>query len=128
MRVCVQPGDYVLWLVLYDRQTGKHNVARRRMRVPEFRGDPLPDIYRHMPLVEFPQIDESEQNGPGFLTSRLFLPVHNQHALEEDHISTLNPPEPWTGRTLVLPAHNGHTIAAIIAFSPLKLDASPVSV
>src|SRR5207247_2091610 len=66
MRVCVQPGDYVLWLVLYDRQTGKHNVARRRMRVPEFRGDPLPDIYRHMPLVEFPQIDESEQKWTGF--------------------------------------------------------------
>src|SRR5438094_7866702 len=39
MRVCVQPGDYVLWLVLYDRQSGKHNVARRRMRVPEFGGD-----------------------------------------------------------------------------------------
>ena len=40
MRVCVQPGDYVLWLVLYDRQTGKHNVAKRRLRVPELRGDP----------------------------------------------------------------------------------------
>src|SRR5207245_8490574 len=102
MRVCVQPGDYVLWLVLYDRQTGKHNVGRRRMRVPEFRGDPLPDIYRHMPLVEFPQIDESEQNGPGFLTSRLYLPVHNKHALEVELISTLSPPEQWTGRTRVL--------------------------
>src|SRR5207245_5791665 len=73
MRVCVQPGDYVLWLVLYDRQTGKHNVARRRTRVPEFRGYPLPAIYRPMPLVEFRQMDESRQNGPAFLTSPLYL-------------------------------------------------------
>ncbi len=128
MRVCVQPGDYVLWLVLYDRQTGKHNVARRRIRVPEFRGDPLPDIYRHMPLVEFPQIDESEQNGPGFLTSRLYLPVHNKHALEVELISTLSPPEQWTGRTRVLRAHNDNTIGAIIALSQLELAAGTVSI
>ncbi len=128
MRVCVQPGDYVLWLVLYDRQTGKHNVGRRRIRVPEFRGDPLPDIYRHMPLVEFPQIDESEQNGPGFLTSRLYLPVHNKHALEVELISTLSPPEQWTGRTRVLRAHNDNTIGAIIALSQLELAAGTVSI
>jgi len=128
MRVCVQPGDYVLWLVLYDRQTGKHNVGRRRIRVPEFRGDPLPDIYRHMPLVEFPQIDESEQNGPGFLTSRLYLPVHNKHALEVELISTLSPPEQWTGRRRVLRAHNDNTIGAIIALSQLELAAGTVSI
>ena len=128
MRVCVQPGDYVLWLVLYDRQTGKHNVARRRIRVPEFRGDPLPDIYRHMPLVEFPQIDESEQNGPGFLTSRLYLPVHNKHALEVELISTLSPPEQWTGRTRVLRSHNDNTIGAIIALSQLELAGGTLSI
>src|SRR5947199_2208493 len=128
MRVCVQPGDYVLWLVLYDRQPGRHNVGRRRIRVPEFRGDPLPDIYRHMPLVEFPQIDESEHNGPGFLTSRLYLPVHNKHALEVELISTLSPPEQWTARTRVLRAHNDNTIGAIIALSQLELVGVTLSI
>ena len=128
MRVCVQPGDYVLWLVLYDRQTGKHNVAKRRIRVSEFRGDPLPDIYRHMPLVEFPQIDESEQNGPGFLTGGLYLPVHNKHALEVELISTLSPPEQWTGRTRVLRSHNDNTIGAIIALSQLELADGTLSI
>src|SRR5438093_6346332 len=128
MRVCVQPGDYVLWLVLYDRQTGRHNVGRRRIRVPEFRRDPLPDIYRHMPLVEFPQIDESEQNGPGFLTSRLYLPVHNKHALEVELISTLSPPEQWTGRTRALRPHNDNTIGAIIALSQLELAGGTLSI
>src|SRR5881296_2853770 len=128
MRVCVQPGDYVLWLVLYDRQTGKHNVAKRRMRVSEFRGDPLPDIYRHMPLVEFPQIDESEQNGPGLLTSRLYLPVHNKHALDVELISTLSPPEQWTGRARVLRTHNADTIGALAALSQIQLAAGSMSI
>src|SRR2546426_2983647 len=128
MRVCVQPGDYVLWLVLYDRQSGKHNVARRRMRVPEFRGDPLPDLYRRMPLVEFPQVDESDQNGPGFLKSQLYLPVHNKHALDVELISTLSSPEQWTGRTRVMRAHNDNTVGAIIALSQLQLVAGTLSI
>ena len=128
MRVCVQPGDYVLWLVLYDRQSGKHNVARRRMRVPEFRGDPLPDLYRRMPLVEFPQIDESDQNGPGFLKSPLNLPVHNKHALDVELISTLSSPEQWTGRTRLMRAHNDNTVGAIIALSQLQLVAGTLSI
>src|SRR5438034_772265 len=98
------------------------------MRVSEFRGDPLPDIYRHMPLVEFPQIDESEQNGPGLLTSRLYLPVHNKHALEVELISTLSPPEQWTGRTRVLRSHNDNTIGAIIALSQLELAGGTLSI
>src|SRR5207249_6824765 len=93
MRVCVQPGDYVLWLVLYDRATGKHNVAKRRVRVPEMRGDPLPDLYRHLPLVEFPQVDESSPEKLGFVKGQLYLPVRNKHALDVELISTLSPPE-----------------------------------
>src|SRR5437867_10497913 len=48
MRMCAQPGDYVLWLALYDRKTGKHNLAKRRIRVPEIPKDPLPDIYARL--------------------------------------------------------------------------------
>src|SRR5437899_1743234 len=128
MRVCVQPGDYVLWLVLYDRESGKHNVARRRMQVPEFRGDPLPDLYRRMPLVEFPQVDESDQSRSGFLKSQLYLPVHNKHALDVELISTLSSPEQWTGRTRVMRAHNDNTVGAIIALSQLQLVAGTLSI
>src|SRR3989442_3474935 len=45
MRVVAQPGDYILWAVLYDRKTGKHSMAKRRIRVAEIRSDPLPDLY-----------------------------------------------------------------------------------
>src|SRR3989442_10252822 len=89
MRVCVQPGDYVLWLVLYDRRNGEHNVGTRRLTGSQICGDPLPAIYRYMPLVELPPIDESEQNGPGALTSRVHLAVHNKHGFEVELISSL---------------------------------------
>jgi hypothetical protein len=128
MRVSVQPGDYLLWLVLYDRQTGKHNVAKRRLRVPELRGDPLPDLYRRLPLVEFPEIDDSDQKAPGFLRGRLYLPVHNKHPLQVDLVSTLNPPEQWTGRTRVLRAQNDLTVGALAALSQMDVADGMVSI
>jgi len=127
-RVCVQPGDYLLWLILYDRQTGKHNVAKRRLRVSELRGDPLPDLYRRMPLVEYPQADDSDENGPGFLKGQLNLPVHNKHALAVELVSTLSPPEQWTGRSRVLRTQNDLTVGTLAALSQLELDEGTMSI
>ena len=127
MRVCLQPGEYLLWLVLYDRQTGKHNLAKRRIRVSEFRGDPLPDLYRRMPLVEFPRSEESDQ-GLGFVKGRLYLPIRNKHPLQVEVISTLNPPEQWTGRARVLRTQNDVTVGAVAALSQLELADGTLSV
>src|SRR6266478_9695200 len=128
MRVSVQPGDYLLWLVLYDRKTGKHNVAKRRLRVPELRGDPLPDLYRRIPLVEFPQIEDPDQKGPGFVRGQLYLPVHNKHSLQVELVSTLSPPEQWTGRNRVLRTHTDLTVGALAALSQMELAEGKVSV
>src|SRR5262249_9161918 len=50
----VQPNDYILWLMLYDHATNKHNVAKRRLHVNEIPHDPLPYVYDYLPLIEFP--------------------------------------------------------------------------
>src|SRR5262249_43336206 len=97
MRIVVQPGDYTLWSVLYDRKTGRHSVPNRRLRFPELHGAPWPDLYRRMPLVEFPQAGESEGVAVGFHRSQLYLPVRNKHPLQVELISMLSPPEQWTG-------------------------------
>ena len=31
LRVCLKPGEYLLWVVLYHRETGRHNLAKRRI-------------------------------------------------------------------------------------------------
>src|SRR5262245_4348232 len=112
MRVVVQPGDYLLWITLYDRRTGKHNVAKRRLRVSELRGDPLSNLYRRMPLVEFPDISDSDKDDLGFVTGQLNLPVRNKRPLQVELISMLSPPEQWTGRSRIVRVHNDDTIGA----------------
>jgi hypothetical protein len=128
LRVVIQPGDYTLWSILYDRKTGKHNVAKRRLRVPELHSDPLPDLYRRMPLVEFPEAGESEAAAVGFVKSQLYLPVHNKHPLQVELISMLSPPEQWTGRTRLMRAHNDSTVGALTALSQMDLMDGSLSI
>src|SRR5262245_43361085 len=127
MHVVVQPGDYTLWAVLYDRKTGKHSVAKRRIRVPELRGDPLPELYRQMPLVEFP-IQDATPGGTGFVTGPLYLPVRNKRPLQVELISMLSPPEQWTGRARAMHAHNDDTLGALSALSQLDLTEGSLSI
>jgi hypothetical protein len=128
MRVVVQPGDYLLWVVLYDRRTGKHNVAKNRLRVPEMRGDPLPELYQGMPLVEFPEAGPTSENGGTFVRSQLYLPVRNKRPLQVDLISMLSPPEQWTGRTRIMRAHNDDTLGALAALSQMNLTEGALSI
>jgi hypothetical protein len=128
MRFVVQPGEYVLWIVLYDRETGKHSVARRRIRVSEIRGDPLPDLYSRMPLVEFPEQGELNGEGIAFVESELYLPVRNKRPMQVELISMLSPPEQWTGRMRVLRAHNDSTLGALAALSQIELLEGSLSI
>ena len=128
MRVVVQPGDYLLWVVLYDRKTGKYNVAKRHFKVSELRGDPLPDLYLRMPLVEFPETNERKEHGAGFVNGQLYLPVHNKRALQVQLISMLSPPEQWTGRSRIVRAHNDDTVGALAALSQMELTDGSISI
>src|SRR5207302_9240733 len=119
---------YVLWSVLYDRKTGKHNLAKRRMKIAELRGDPLPDLYRRMPLVEFPETDESKPNSVGFVNSQLYLPVHNKRPMKVELISMLSAPEQWIGRTRIMRAHNDDTVGALAALSQMNLTEGSLSI
>jgi hypothetical protein len=125
MRVYLKPGDYLLWVVLYNRHNGEHNLAKRRIRVAEFRRDPLPDLYQSMPLVEFPEAGEQDQ---GFVKGRLYLPVRNKRPLEVDLIATLSPPQQWAGRARALHAQNDVTVGAVAALSQIQLDEGILSI
>lgn len=128
MRVVIQPGDYLFWSVLYDRKTGKHNLAKRRIRVPELRSDPLPGLYQRMPLVEFVEPSQSNSNDEGYVRSPLYLPVRNKRPLEIELISMLSPPEQWTGRSRIMRMHNDSTLGALAALSQMELADGAVSI
>ena len=126
-RAFVQPGEYVLWLVLYDRDTGKHNVAKRRIRIPEISNDPLPDALTTLPLVEFPQ---SSDRGDGVLSvsSKLFLPVETKRPLEVELILPLSPPEQWTRRQRLVRSYSDNTVGALAALSQMELSQGSISI
>lgn len=128
MRVVVKPGEYVLWSVLYDRKTGRHNVAKRRLRVSELRGDPLPDLYSRMPLVEFPDYREVSTDSLAFVNGELYLPIRNKRPLHVELISMLSPPEQWTGRNRIVRAHNDGTLGALAALSQMELMDGSLSI
>lgn len=128
IRAVAQPGEYTLWAVLYDRKTEKHNVARRRIRIPEVRRDPLPGLYDRMPLVEFVDVDDLTGDGTASLNGQLYLPVQNKRPLHVELISMLSPPEQWTGRSRILRAHNDSTLGALSALSQIELAEGSVSI
>jgi hypothetical protein len=128
MRAFVQPGDYMLWVVLYDRTSGKHNVARRRIRVPEIEKDPLPYLFRGMPLAEFPRTREAGGGTVLMSSSRLSLPVTLKKPLEVQLISTLNAPEQWVRRFRMVRNHNYITIGALAALSQMELNQGSISI
>jgi hypothetical protein len=125
MRVSVQPGDYLLWLVLYDRKTAKHSFTKRRVRVAEMRGDPLPLLYKRMPLVEFPRITEA---GVSYANSEFFLPIANKRPMQVELISMFSPPEQWAGRSRAVRIHNNNTVGALAALAQMELSKGSISI
>ena len=126
-RAFVQPGEYVLWLVLFDRDTGKHNVARRRIRIPEISNDPLPDALTTLPLVEFPQ-SSGQGNGVLAVSSKLFLPVETKRPLEVELILPISPPEQWTQRQRLVRSYTDNTVGALAALSQMELSQGSISI
>jgi hypothetical protein len=125
LRVCLHPGEYLLWVVLYHRETGKHNLVKRRIKVPDLKGDPLPDLYDGTPLVEFPEMGDADQ---GFVKGRLHLAVRNKQPLHVQLISTLSPPQQWTGRVRALHTQTDVTVGAVAALSQLELAQGTLSI
>ncbi len=128
MRAFVQPGNYLLWMVLYDRETGKHNVARRRIRVAGIDNDPLPYVFKGMPLAEFPRTKESGGGTVLMSSSRLSLPVTLKKPVDVQLISTLDVPEQWIRRGRMVRNHNYITVGALAALSQMELNQGSISI
>jgi hypothetical protein len=127
VRTLVKPGDYILWVVLYDRHTGRHSTAKRRIEVRDIGKDPLPYAYMSLPLVEFPKVVEIGNTTFEEVTTELNLPVENKHPIDVHIISTLSPPEQWSTRTRLVQRHEENLKGALDAFSQIDLENGSVS-
>jgi hypothetical protein len=90
-------GTYQIALIAYDPHVHKGNLWRGRVRVASVNGDPLPDIDRSVPAVEFLRPAPPLPGGHvlshdpwTFGHGSLTLPVRNADPLEVDLVANLS--------------------------------------
>lgn len=54
LAIYLRPGEYTVAMIAYESTQKQANVLRKKIIVPELRGDPLPELDAHLPIAEFP--------------------------------------------------------------------------
>jgi hypothetical protein len=86
----VLPGDYSVSLAIYFTATGEHAAKRDTLHVPSIDADPLPDLWRDLPSVDF--VDISEPPDCWFLPKErgdLHLPLDPRFPVQIDVVANL---------------------------------------
>jgi hypothetical protein len=87
-----------LVVVLYDRETGEHNLIQRNLKIAALKNDPLPDAWRDLPSVGF--MERAEKLDSSFhpeIRGRLHLPLEAQRPVQIELLVNLTPSEILTG-------------------------------
>jgi hypothetical protein len=102
VQALIQPGEYTAGFILFDRISGLRSVAVRTLKVRPLGGDPMPQIARDLPLVEFFQrgLGDNREALPE-LRSRLWIPVDSRRPVRIELLVNVAPPEPQPN----LPGH-----------------------
>lgn len=97
-RALVLPGDYDTLLALYDKATGTHSFAARKLHVEPLNHDPLPDAWKDLPALELVQVAKPPESffHPE-IKSRLYLPVAARRPVRIELMANLT----GTGRAMV---------------------------
>ncbi len=98
LRALVQPGEYTVGFILFDPISGLRSVALRKLKVRPLSSDPLPEISRDLPAVEFFQrgVDEDREVLPE-LHSRLWIPLATRRPVHIELLVNFAAPEPVSG-------------------------------
>jgi hypothetical protein len=56
--IFVLPGDYRISIAAYNTATRQHAVRKDKLHVPALKNDPLPELWRDLPAVEFRPVAE----------------------------------------------------------------------
>jgi hypothetical protein len=126
--VVARPGDYLLWMVLYDRKTGMHNTERLKIRVDPIASDPLPDLFAHQREIESTDGLEAEQGQVGAVKSPLRLSVENKRPIDVKIIGQLNPPDLLIENGKTIRLTSDATTSALAALSQMTIRDGTISV
>lgn len=89
----VLPGEYKIFIAVYDDATGEHNTVRRQLHVPQLKNDPLPDAWDGLPAVEFlPDAEPPESWYLPTIQGRLKVAVSTHEPVHIELLVNLTPP------------------------------------
>ncbi len=130
--VYLRPGKYLLAVFAYDSVTGQGNLRRRMLRVSPLKHDPLPQLDRDLPAVEFlrdVRVSAAEPAGAmdawRLAEGREWLPVRDSRPLRVDIVvnfsAWLDPQLRSAVSGLAYPRHVGHLLEIGSVLSHLDL-------
>src|SRR6185312_197612 len=116
----VLPGDYKVAIALYDTATKEHTLARRRLHVSPLRNDPLPDVWRDLPKVEFVPFEKPPDSWylPS-IDTRLKLSAETREPAHVDLLVNLTPSERFMGSSRVQNRNMGALLPAAKVLSQI---------
>jgi hypothetical protein len=88
------PGNYKIAVALYDTATREHALKLTNLDVLPLKADPLPDVWRDLPAVEYlPAADPPDSWYLPSLTAPVRLPLKPRYPLDIELIVNLTPSE-----------------------------------
>jgi hypothetical protein len=92
--VFVMPGNYQALVRIVDAVSGQEGSAEKDFKVDPLGGDPLPEMWRDLPAVEFaPAGDGPEQWFLPSVEGRLHLPLETKRPVKVDLLVNTTPTE-----------------------------------
>jgi hypothetical protein len=127
--VVLQPGEYTLGIVLYERESGARSVYRRPLRVPRIQNDPLAGAPRSEVRAE---ITGPVEGLDSLFRPELPPPVRLEAATRErvavELLVNFTPPEFYSGRRGVYWNNVRTLLGALKILSQLELPNGQVNV
>lgn len=117
----VVPGEYTLWVAVFDRQSGKRSVAKRDFRVSGIKNDPLAGADDGVPPIEFARLAETESGELVELRAPLTLQVETRRPVSLHFLVNMSPPEQWLRRMRLIRNHRENARGAVSVFSQLAV-------
>lgn len=121
-RVFALPGEYKVNMVLLDAASGQHNVVLHNLHVPPLKNDPLPDIWRDLPAIEF---IGAMENLDRFLhpeiQGRLHLPLVTRQPIQVELLVNLTASEVYKGSVRVNRINLGTLVPTLKTLSQIDI-------
>jgi hypothetical protein len=119
----ILPGEYQVMFVLYHGGTGEHNVTERKLKIPALHKDPLPEVWRNLPAVEFPNKDNHHDSGV-----RLYLPLETQRPVRIEILADVAASDQFRGSRAAYQEYLVPALRMINVFSQIEIGSGSMDI